>query len=464
MVGVLATALLLAFTGCAMFEIPSIEDIRHASAANARNDLASPDPARRAEAVEELGGEDTAEAVLLIRPVLKDGDARVRAAAARALGDARTAGAAAQADVMTALLAEKDPEAAVAMGWTLRKWKADLAPAVPALRAVMQQPDAFWRYQAALLLSPHVDVMEVAPVYLDTVGTWAEQDLRTKPLEVLEDLVASDGPRLVGLLESATSRSNPLQREAAAKLFSDYRPLPGPGRNVILKLLADPDPAVREAAAHAALMSVPTLDEAGPGLLKLLGDPAAAVRAEAAGAIGPLVARGVAPAGSLDALARGMSDPDAEVRESTALSLGHVGQLPDAVALQIMARLDPLVESSAEVRATAAAGLARATVSDTWKKALRQALSDPEETVRTRALATVGHAQARDPEMLAVVLSRTTPSTPKGVRLTAIGCLNDLQWRRDDILAALQRLSLDPDTDIRDAATFAMKQAQAGEP
>lgn len=77
------------------------------------------------------------------------------------------------------------------MGWTLRKWKADLARAASALRAVMQQPDAFWRYQAALLLSPHVDVMEVAPVYLDTVGTWAEQNLRTKPLEVLEDLVAS---------------------------------------------------------------------------------------------------------------------------------------------------------------------------------------------------------------------------------------------------------------------------------
>lgn len=168
-------------------------------------------------------------------------------------------------------------------------------------------------------------------------------------------------------------------------------------------------------------MSVPTLDEAGPGLLKLLGDPAAAVRAEAAGAIGPLVARGVAPAGSLDALARGMSDPDAEVRESAGPVVGARGSTSR--------RRGPADHGPAGIRwwsrarryaPPAAAGLARATVSDTWKKALRQALSDPEETVRTRALATVGHV-ARDPEMLAVVLRRTTPSTPKGVRLTAIG-------------------------------------------
>lgn len=432
-VATVGAMVLLGLNGCAMFEIPTLEPIRPTGAVNARRDLTSPDAAKRA-------------------------------AAARALGESGAAGAVAQADVMKALIEEQDPEAAVALAWTLRTWKADLAPALDALRRVINQPDHFWRYQAALLISPYVDVLEVAPVYLDTVGTWAEKNLRNKPVVVLADLVASDGPRLVGLLESAASRTNPHQRAAAAKLFSDYRPLPHPGKNVILKLMADPEPVVREAAAHAALMSVPTLDEAGPGLLKLLGDPEAAVRAEAASAIGPLVARGVAPAGALDALAKGMSDPDAGVRESTALSLGHVGALPDGVARPLMARLDPLVEPSAEVRATAAAGLARAPATDELKKALRQALGDHEEQVRVRAMATVGHAQLRDPELLAIVLSRTTASTPKGQRLTAIGCLNDLQWKRDDILAVLQRLSLDPDMDIREAATFAIRQVQAGTP
>ncbi len=462
--GMLGAGVLLGLTGCALFHIPTMEELQRASAEQARLDVASPDAARRAEAVEDLGEEGTAAAMQLIRPALKDGDARVRTAAARALKEAGAEGQVAQADVLACLQAEKDPEAAVAMAWTLKGWQADLAPALPALRAVVQQPDHFWRYQAALLMSPYVDVQEVAPVYLDTVGTWAEKNLRNKPVEVLGDLVVSDGPRLVGLLEAAITRSNAQQRAAAAKLFSDYRPLPNPGKNVILKLLADPDPMVREAAAHAALMSVPSLDEAGPMLLNMLGDPAATVRAEAASAIGPLVARGVAPAGAMDALAKGMSDPDAGVRESTALALGHVGALPDGVARQLMARLDPWVEPSAEVRATAAAALARAPATDELKKALRQALGDSEEQVRVRAMAAVGHAQLRDPELLAIVLSRTTAATPKGSRLTAIGCLNDLQWKRDDILAALQRLSLDPDADIRDAATFAMKQAQAGTP
>ncbi len=461
---VVCVVVLLGLTGCAMFEIPTLEDLQRAGAEQARRDVASPDASTRAQAVEDLGEEGTAAAVQLIRPTLNDGEARVRTAAARALKEAGTEGQVAQAELMACLQAEKDPEAAVAMAWTLQGWRADLAPALPALRAVVQQPDHLWRYQAALLMSPYVDVQEVAPVYLDTVGTWAEKNLRNKPVDVLEDLVASDGQRLVGLLESALNRTNGRQRAAAAKLFSDYRPLPNPGKNVILKLLADPDPVVREAAAHAALMSEPALTEAGPALLHLLGDPVAAVRAEAASAIGPLVARGVAPAGALDALARGMSDADAEVRESTALSLGHVGTLPEAVARQLMARLDPDVESSVDVRATAAAGLARAPATDELKKALRGALGDPEEQVRTRAMATVGHAQLRDPELLAMVLSHTAPAISKGQRLTAIGCLNDLQWNRADIMAALQRLSLDPDPDLRDAATFALKQVRAGTP
>lgn len=455
---------LLGLTGCAMFQIPTMEDLQRAGVEQARRDLTSPDAARRAEAVEELGGEGTAEAVQLIRPALKDSDPRVRTAAARALKEAGSEGQVAQAELMTSLQAEKDPEAAVAMGWTLSGWRVDLTPALPALRSVLQQPDHFLRYQAALLMSPHVEVMEVAPVYLDTVGTWAEKNLRNKPVEVLSDLVASDGQHLVGLLEAATARINAQQRAAAAKLFSDYRPLPIPGKNVILKLLADPDPVVREAAAHAALMSVPPPDEAGPGLLKLMADPVGAVRAEAVNAIGPLVARRVAPAGALEAMGKAMSDPDAEVRESAALALGHVGELPEAVALQLMARLDPLVETSPEVRANAVSGLARAPKSDALKQALRTGLNDRDPGVRTRALATTGHANVRDEELLNIVLGRTGPQTDKGQRLTAIGCLNDLQWKRDDIVAALQRLSLDPDEDIREAATFAMKQVQAGTP
>lgn len=455
---------LLGLTGCAMFEIPTLEDLQRAGAEQARRDLNSPDAATRVEAVEDLGGEGTAEAVQLIRPALKDVDPRVRTAAARALKESGSEGQVAQAELLISLQREKDPEAAVAMGWTLRGWRADLTPGLSTLRAVVQQPDHSLRYQAALLMSPHVDVMEVAPVYLDTVGTWAEKNLRNKPVDVLEELVASDGPRLVGLLEAALTRTNGRQRAAAAKLFSDYRPLPNPGKNVILKLLADPDPVVREAAAHAALMSVPPPDEAGPGLYKLLSDPAGAVRAEAVNGIGPLVARGVAPAGAWSAMGAAMSDPEPAVRASAALALGHVGDLPEAVAHQLLARLDPAVEPSAEVRANAVSALSRAPKSDALKSALQAALQDADEGVRTRALATVGHAGLRDEELLKIVLSRTGGQTAKGLRLSAIGCLNDLQWKRDDVVSTLSRLGLDPDEDIREAAAFALKQVQAGTP
>ena len=455
---------LAVLTGCAMFEIPTMEDMQRSRAEAARREVTDPDPRKRAAAVEDLGEDRTAEVVPMIRTALKDSEGTVRAAAARALSEVGTEGEVARADLMESLRAEKDPEAAVAMAWTLKRWKVDLTPGLESLRRVVQQPDPFWRYQAALLMSPYVEVTEVAPVYLDTVGTWAEKDLRNKPIDVLGDLIPSDGPKLITLLEAGAARTNAKQRAAVAKLFSDYRPTPDAGKKVIVTLFADPDPRVRAAAAHAALMSVPSLDAAAPGLLQLLGDPDAEVRAQAASAIGPLVARKVAPAGALEALAKGMADAEAKVRESTALSLGHVGDLPEPVARQVLARLDPLVESSVGVRATAAAGLARAPVTDEWKKALLRAMKDPEDQVKERAMTTVGHAGVRDPEMVALVLSRTSAATPKGQRLTAIGVLNDLQWKRADIVAALARLGTDPDADVREAAAFALKQVEAGQP
>lgn len=455
---------LLGLTGCALFEVPTIEDIHRKGVATARREVTSPDPARRAAAVEDLGDERSAEVVPLLRTALQDPEPRVRAAAARALKTVGTEGQVAETELLGALRTEKDPEAAVAMGWTLTRWKTDLGPGVASLKAVLNQPDPNWRYQAAMLLEPYVDVLVVAPVYLDTVGTWAEKNANTKPEQCLADLIATDGSKLVGLLEAGVSRTNAAQRAAVARLFSTYRPLPPPGETVLLRLFTDRAAPVRAAAAHAALMSEPQPVTFGPGLLKLLGDLDPEVRANAAWAIGPLVARKVAPAGALETLARGMLDDDAKVREYTALSLGHVGDLPDPVARRIFERLDPAVETSVAVRATAAAALDRAPVTPDLKAALKKGLFDPEAQVRERTLATVGHLQLRDPEFLVIVLERTGATQPKGQRLSAIGALNDLSWKRDDVVAALDALSRDVDADVREAAAFAMKQVEAGTP
>ena len=59
---------LLGITGCAMLEMPTLEDIGRRSAENARRDLTSPDPARRAAAVKELGDEGAIVVALTARP------------------------------------------------------------------------------------------------------------------------------------------------------------------------------------------------------------------------------------------------------------------------------------------------------------------------------------------------------------------------------------------------------------
>lgn len=454
--------LLLGLTGCTMLEGPTLEDIHQKSVASARRDVTSADPVRRAEAVEELGRERSAEVVPQLRAALHDPEPQVRAAAARALKTVGAEGQTAADEMLNALRTEKDPEAALAMGWTLTRWKIDLTPGVASLQAVLARPPLYGRYQAAMLLEPYVDPLVVAPVYLDTIGTEVEKAANTKPEQCFTGLIPEAGSKLVPLLEAGVYRTNAAQRAAVARLFSAYRPLPPQGEAVLLRLFTDRAAPVRAAAAHAALMSEPQPVSTGPGLVKLLGDIDPEVRANAAWAIGPLVARKVAPEGALETLARGMLDDDASVREYTALSLGHVGDLPDPVARRIFECLDPAVETSAAVRATAASALDRAPVTPDLKAALKKGLFDPEAQVRERTLATVGHLQLRDPELLAVVLERTGATQPKGQRLCAIGALNDLSWKRDDVVAALEALSRDADADIREAATFALKQVQAG--
>lgn len=454
-----ATSVLLLGAGCAIFALPTLEQMQQQQMADARvAAVSSPSPATRAEALATLGGSDDATVLPLLVAALRDPAPEVRRAlpdALQALGeDARPAAS----DVMTALQAERDPAAAVAMAWLLSRWEVDLQPAQAALEAVLSQPDALWRYHAAVLLSDLVPAGRLIPVYLDTIGTGIAASMRNKPEDLIERRIPTDGTLIWTLLQKTAGDSNALRRAAVMSLARHYKPFPAGGSGLLARGLRDNDARVRAAAAWSCLMAAPEPVANGPLLLSLLGDPDTDVRANSARALGQFAALDEAPPGSIAALGARMSDPSPKVRESAAISLGSLRNLPAPVAGQIVARLDPLVEREAMVRAAAAAALGFCSPTPEVKAALRRGFDDADPTVRQRCLATTGHLRISDAEILQDLAARTTPAWSLGERLTALGALRDIGPAARSVRDAVVRAQGDPDANIREGAGYALGQ------
>jgi len=473
--------LTLMLSGCTMLEVPTMESLsRKSDEKAAAAILSDPSPSNRAKAAVELGGNGDPASVELLRKALRDPDPLVREAVAEALRESGDAGKSAEFDLMQVLQNETNAAAAMAEGWTLQRWKVDLRPALPSLlKVVDQKNDARSRYYAAILVSDMVEVSVVAPVYVDTLGTRVAKDARNKPEVLLEEMIPGHSGVVLPLLVSGAESDNPSARIAIAHLLNKFKIRPDPietmrqlransmadvfssvlpteAEQLLLKLLVDKDPGVREAAAWSAGMCDPAPNAAGPLLLAALSDESENVRAAAVGSIGPLVAQQRAPAGSLDAMARLLNDPSDKVRADAALALAHIGELNMEITVLLADRVDARVEPDANVRAMSASALSRGVNSPELRGALLRGLRDSNETVVERSLASIGHRGVSDPEMLSEVAARITAANSKGVRLTALGTLRDLGPAAVSMRVQVLAVQAEPDADIREGAAAAL--------
>jgi HEAT repeats/HEAT-like repeat len=187
---------------------------------------------------------------------------------------------------------------------------------------------------------------------------------------------------------------------------------------VLIKVLSNPDPAVRRRTIIRLAAAAPGNEAAGLALLPLLKDSDAEIRYVAAWALGKVGAprREVIPAllaslrdsdawvrataagalrdfpsegqRTIPALLEAVDDPNARVRAAVCSALGDLGQNQGKpLAAQIVKVLIPKLEDNdAEVRSNAAwaLGVLSAHASQAVP-ALTKALSDPEELVRQQA-------------------------------------------------------------------------------
>ncbi|HMO52001.1 MAG TPA: HEAT repeat domain-containing protein [Kiritimatiellia bacterium] len=368
-----------------------------------------PDPGQRAKAARRLGDIGDAASVELLRQALRDPEAVVRAAAAHALRDAEANGQAAASDLREVFAGETDPVAAVTMAWTLRRWGSDLSDGVDVLRPILEQTHQPWaRYNAALLLRERLDVSEVAPAVIATLGTTVAREARTKPEDLVEQWIARDAAAVMPYVLAGAEDERPATRAAVARLLYRFKPpvdamdivrrrmedpnadifntvLPPPVEATLLVLLADPEAEVRAAAAWAATMCGPAPLAAVPALKALLNDADERVRMNAVHALGPVAVAPGGPGEALVLMSEKLSDPSSRVRADTALALANVGPLPEDVTRRIAARLDSRAEVDANVRAHAAAALANGADIPEVEEALTRGLNDPDPTVVERS-------------------------------------------------------------------------------
>jgi len=283
-------------------------------------DLASPDPAVRADAARQLGHAFNVDQVAatghLVR-ALSDSDATVREKAAEALGHSAATPEAVRA-LITAL---SDPVTGVRRG------------AADALAAVGPAAAAAASALAVLVKDADAKVRQAAAVALGKIGT-------TSP-EVLDALSAA-----------LHVKDDPALRERAAHALGQ----PSHGEAALTLLLAaldDPDAAVRREIVHA-IGAMPATHAAHmeAALRRVIASETEAnVKTEALHALVKLGAVGVA--GLIDALA----DDDSLVRWWAIVHLGQLGTAASAAipALERVAGSDPKESNRASAQRALAA-------------------------------------------------------------------------------------------------------------
>ncbi|QFQ99700.1 fumarate reductase/succinate dehydrogenase flavoprotein subunit [Streptomyces phaeolivaceus] len=247
--------------------------------------LADPTPAVRREAVAVLTETLPPGTGSALAEALRDGAAEVRAAAAASLRE---------------LVETLPPEPALRDG----------------LAAALTEPDPVVRAAA-------LDVLRALSLGDTTLfaGSLTDSDITVR-IEAVRALVSVDAATELALAAPADpSREVRVTIAKALATIATNAPVPQPPGPATLTALttltADPDPLVR-AAAYAALGAVGCPPQLAPRAVSALSDPAWQVRSGAATALSTAPTPLAVPA-----LASTLTDPNADVRKATVLSLTH---------------------------------------------------------------------------------------------------------------------------------------------
>jgi HEAT repeat protein len=287
-------------------------------------ELASPDPAVRAEAAARLGEEKDREAVPALIEVLSDPEETVRVEAARALGEIGDPSA------IRALgrLAD-DPLDTVRLAAGQAFGKIADPAALPALERLLADPDTPVRKVAIKSLGK-IPGAEAVRLLANAAAQDEAEDARQLALRTLAD---KDRAQAIPVLERALESESDLLRATAAHLLlemGDRSSLP-----LLLKALEDPFFKVRSLAAHAAAKVAPSDPAVRDALARRLeSEPEGLTRVDLAWALAKAGDR--SKMGLIrEALLRG--DPP-EVRAEAAMALGEIGEPSDRQLLSVAAK------------------------------------------------------------------------------------------------------------------------------
>jgi len=335
---------------------------------------------------------------------------------------------------LVAALADEDAVVRANAAAVLRFAGPDARHAVPALVKALSDDDAAVRNMAVFTLGGFFDAEVIVPPLIEALrhDDPVRRANAARALATASTKATAAVPALTAALQDERSE---VRAQAALALWSVG---PGPAVDGLLKALEDEDAAVRAAAINALSAVSGQQDRTVPMFVAALHDKAASVRRSAAGAFSTVGPRGVKAVPLLVNLLK--TDPDAQVRSSSANALAAIGSVEAAPALfmalkdkdpavieRSLAALETLwpdVEIPVSVllgflesenpmlRSTATLGLRRHTDDPKVVASLVAALDDPESWSRGTVISTLA-SLTDPPESVALALVRQV-SNPVG--------------------------------------------------
>jgi HEAT repeat protein len=348
--------------------------------------------------------EATAHAVSILRQGLKDSQAAIRGASAKALGQvgpvARDA-----ADLLADLLHDSD--------------EGVRCQAAEALGQVGGSPE---------LLEP-----------LLTDASAAVRAAAARGVKSLGKRAAACTPTLIKLLQD----QDETVRTAASEAVTAAGPLDDEATQTLVAGLSSPDNVVRAQTAEALGSVDAPAESAAPPLVEALSDDNDVVRAKAVEALAKI---GEAAANvAVPSLVRALNDRDSWVSALAAEALGEMGAGREAVRGLVRA----LSHVNPHVRAKSAEALGKLGPSAALpRKALERAAQDEDGSVRSEALRALGALGPPERETLALIKSAIADSDPlvRAAAASAVGAWDDPP---EELLRELLPLLSDPNEQVK---------------
>ena len=291
----------------AAHELASAEQDPRAVQALIRLLLEDPVADVRAAAARALGEMEAGEAVPALGQALtRDSDPDVRATAAWALGEIEDARA---ADALVTAIGDQSGKVREAAIWALGELEDSRA--VPALIKALHSGNVQAARKAAWALGEIEDPRAVDAL-IDALTTSKDAEVRQFSAWALGEI---EDPRASEALALALSDDSPDVRQAAIHALGELEdPAAAPG---LISALSDADPQVRAYAAFA--LGEAGIDRAPEPLVALLRDSSPMVRAASAQALGEIEDPATVPA-----LAAAVDDSDEKVRQMVVWALAEM--------------------------------------------------------------------------------------------------------------------------------------------